>query len=97
MSRTVRCEQVVLGWSHYSLLGGDGFGPVFASAGWPLPPGDRDAGLGEHARFLSELYLGRDQLDLPTGRSTVEELPAISSPHGLTAAVDRDLDFDPVL
>ena len=53
MSRTVRCEQVVLGWSHYSLLGGDGFGPVFASAGWPLPPGDRDAGLGEHARFLS--------------------------------------------
>ena len=53
MSRTVRCEQVVLGWSHYSLLGGDGFGPVFASAGWPLPPGDRDAGLGDHARFLS--------------------------------------------
>jgi hypothetical protein len=53
-SGTVRCEQVVLGWSVNSLLGGDGFGPVFASAGWPLPPGDRDAGLGRWARFLDQ-------------------------------------------
>ena len=46
MSESVRCEQVVLGWSANSLLGGDGFGPVFASAGWRLPFGDRDAGPG---------------------------------------------------
>src|SRR5918999_6052698 len=54
MSEAVRCEQVVLGWSANTLLGGDGFGPVFASAGWPLPPGDRDAGLGPRARFLDQ-------------------------------------------
>ena len=54
MSETVRCEQVVLGWSTNSLLGGDGFGPVFASAGWRLPVGDRDAGLGVRARFLDQ-------------------------------------------
>ena len=54
MSEPVRCEQVVLGWSANTLLGGDGFGPVFASAGWPLPPGDRDAGLGLRARFLDQ-------------------------------------------
>ena len=54
MSETVRCEQVVLGWSTSSLLGGDGFGPVFASAGWRLPVGDRDAGLGVRARFLDQ-------------------------------------------
>ena len=54
MSEPVRCEQVVLGWSANSLLGGDGFGPVFASAGWPLPVGDRDAGLGVRARFLDQ-------------------------------------------
>ena len=54
MSEAVRCEQVVLGWSANSLLGGDGFGPVFASAGWPLPAGDRDAGLGPRARFLDQ-------------------------------------------
>src|ERR671912_899872 len=52
MSELVRCEQVMLGWSTNSLLGGDGFGPVFASAGWRLPFGDRDAGLGARARFL---------------------------------------------
>ena len=51
---SVRCEQVVLGWSVSSLLGGDGFGPVFASAGWPLPAGDRDAGLGRWARYLDQ-------------------------------------------
>jgi hypothetical protein len=54
MSETVPCEQVVLGWSTNSLLGGDGFGPVFASAGWRLPVGDRDAGLGVRARFLDQ-------------------------------------------
>jgi hypothetical protein len=54
MSESVRCEQVVLGWSANTLLGGDGFGPVFASSGWPLPPGDRDAGLGLRARFLDQ-------------------------------------------
>ena len=54
MSDPVRCEQVVLGWSTSSLLGGDGFGPVFASAGWRLPFGDRDAGLGARARFLDQ-------------------------------------------
>ncbi len=54
MSEAVRCEQVVLGWSANSLLGGDGFGPVFASAGWRLPVGDRDAGLGARARFLDQ-------------------------------------------
>jgi hypothetical protein len=54
MSESVRCEQVVLGWSANTLLGGDGFGPVFASPGWPLPLGDRDAGLGRRARFLDE-------------------------------------------
>ena len=54
MSEPVRCEQVVLGWSANSLLGGDGFGPVFASAGWRLPLGDRDAGLGPRARFLDQ-------------------------------------------
>ena len=54
MSEPVRCEQVVLGWSANTLLGGDGFGPVFASRGWPLPPGDRDAGLGPRARFLDQ-------------------------------------------
>ena len=54
MSEPVRCEQVVLGWSANTLLGGDGFGPVFASPGWPLPPGDRDAGLGPRARFLDQ-------------------------------------------
>jgi hypothetical protein len=54
MSETVRCEQVVLGWSTNSLLGGDGFGPVFASPGWRLPVGDRDAGLGIRARFLDQ-------------------------------------------
>ena len=54
MSDAVRCEQVVLGWSANSLLGGDGFGPVFASAGWRLPVGDRDAGLGTRARFLDQ-------------------------------------------
>jgi hypothetical protein len=54
MSDPVRCEQVVLGWSANSLLGSDGFGPVFASAGWPLPVGDRDAGLGARARFLDQ-------------------------------------------
>jgi hypothetical protein len=54
MSEPVRCEQVVLGWSANTLLGGDGFGPIFASAGWPLPPGDRDAGLGSRARFLDQ-------------------------------------------
>jgi hypothetical protein len=54
MSEAVRCEQVVLGWSANTLLGGDGFGPIFASAGWPLPLGDRDAGLGTRARFLDQ-------------------------------------------
>ena len=54
MSEPVRCEQVVLGWSTNSLLGSDGFGPVFASAGWRLPFGDRDAGLGARARFLDQ-------------------------------------------
>src|SRR5919107_5554218 len=54
MSEVVRCEQVVLGWSTNSLLGSDGFGPVFASTGWPLPVGDRDAGLGHRARFLDQ-------------------------------------------
>ena len=54
MSESVRCEQVVLGWSANTLLGGDGFGPIFASPGWPLPPGDRDAGLGQRARFLDQ-------------------------------------------
>ncbi len=54
MSDYVRCEQVVLGWSANTLLGGDGFGPIFASAGWPLPLGDRDAGLGQRARFLDQ-------------------------------------------
>ena len=54
MSELVRCEQVVLGWSANSLLGSDGFGPVFASAGWRLPVGDRDAGLGVRARFLDQ-------------------------------------------
>ncbi|HZA71868.1 MAG TPA: hypothetical protein VE476_03055, partial [Propionibacteriaceae bacterium] len=54
MSELVRCEQVMLGWSTNSLLGGDGFGPVFASAGWRLPFGDRDAGLGARARFLDQ-------------------------------------------
>ena len=54
MSEPVRCEQVVLGWSANTLLGGDGFGPIFASAGWPLPTGDRDAGLGPRARFLDQ-------------------------------------------
>lgn len=54
MADGVHCEQVVLGWSVNSLLGGDGFGPVFASAGWPLPAGDRDAGLGRWARYLDQ-------------------------------------------
>ncbi|HZA05142.1 MAG TPA: hypothetical protein VE617_11295 [Propionibacteriaceae bacterium] len=54
MSEVVRCEQVVLGWSANSLLGSDGFGPVFASTGWRLPVGDRDAGLGGRARFLDQ-------------------------------------------
>ena len=54
MSELVRCEQVVLGWSTNSLLGSDGFGPVFASVGWRLPFGDRDAGLGARARFLDQ-------------------------------------------
>ena len=54
MSQLVPCEQVVLGWSTNSLLGSDGFGPVFASVGWRLPFGDRDAGLGARARFLDQ-------------------------------------------
>lgn len=54
MAEPVRCEQVVLGWSRNSLLGRDGFGPVFATAGWSLPDGDRDGGLGARANFLPQ-------------------------------------------
>ncbi|NLT31515.1 MAG: hypothetical protein GXX86_13895 [Propionibacterium sp.] len=49
-----RCEQLILGWSQENLLRTDGFGPIAASSGWPLHPGDRTAGLGEWAGFLPE-------------------------------------------
>jgi hypothetical protein len=54
MSTEVAGEQLLLAWSSSNLLGVSGMGPVAASPGWPLPPRDNFAGLGDAARYLAD-------------------------------------------